>query len=150
MKTFSLTESVGAALGANFMAELTHEDLTQATAATADAVGLLTVPAFTVVQVVATQVLESFEDISDVAFNATVLEVGDSGDADRLLVSQQLNENGSTVLGKAGVAGGFVYTAATPLLATFGSMAAKSLVNIDKGKVRIFLKIVELNTLHGA
>lgn len=133
--------------GATHLVEIDHTDLTMATVDTAQLIPIATVPAGTIVEVVATRLRVPFKDASDAAFNTTALEIGDTGDPDRLLVSQELNVNGTEILGKAGVAGGYVSVGALTVNATFDSMDAKGLVNIDVGVLQIYLKEVELDKL---
>jgi hypothetical protein len=102
---------------------------------------LLTVKPGQLVELIKDEVKTAFEDVSDAAFNSTAVTVGDTADADRLLTSQQVNANGTTVTGKAG-AGAYVYTAETDVNLTVGSMAAKALADIDSGELTVLLKVV--------
>lgn len=134
-------------LGPTHKIIVTHEDLTETTANTAQVIPLLTVALGDLVEVVATYVPTAFQDASDAAFNTTAITIGDGGSANRLLTSQELNVNGSEVLGKAGVAGGYVYLAGDTVDLTVGSMSSKSLSNIDTGELHIFVRKVSLTEL---
>jgi hypothetical protein len=129
---------------------VTHEDLTQATANTAQAVTLLALVAGMMIGKVATRVVTPFTDASDAAFNATTLTIGDTGSANRFLSSQELNSNGTEVLAKAGTNTLNAYNAGDTLLATFGSMTGKALADIDAGEVHIFAEVIDLRKLAGA
>jgi len=135
-----------ATLGPTHKIVLTHEDLTEATAATAQVIPLLTVAIGDLVEVVGTYLPTPFEDASDAAFNTTAITIGDGGSANRLLASQELNVNGTEVLGKAG-AGPYVYVAADMVDVTVGAMTAKSLVDIDAGEVWVFVRVARLSEL---
>lgn len=129
---------------ATHCAVITAADLTEATVNTAQDIALLTTPASKCsVEVVKTVLVTPFEDASDEAFNTNALIIGDSGDTDRLLASQELNENGSRVLKKRGTGTAQVYTAVTVINANIAAMAAKALADIDTGEVHIYLIIDE-------
>jgi hypothetical protein len=166
--------------GATHVAIVTHADLTETTANTAQVIALIAAPANTVARVVKVKNVIPFKDASDAALNTTALTIGDAGDADRLLASTELNVNGTEVLLKQGpvnsnlatvatadgsdagttqtlanalkaafnvlvgllnVGPGHVYASATTINATFGSMADKSLSNIDTGEAHIYLNL---------
>lgn len=128
---------------------VTHADLTEATANTAQDVTLITLPAYSVVKSGATYLKTAFSDASDTAFNTTALIVGDSGDTDRIIASQELNVNGSEVLAKASAVSSipYAYVAATAIKANFASMADKALADLDGGELHIFLEVAQLDTL---
>lgn len=103
MKIYSLVlEEQAAAGGANVRVEVTHADLTEATANTAQTLALLTVDAKMAVRLVKAVLVTPFKDASDAAFNTTPITVGDGSDVDRLLASMEMNVNGSEVLLKPG------------------------------------------------
>lgn len=124
---------------------LTHVDLTETTANTAQTIAILTVAAGQSVTDAAMILNTAFEDASDTALNSTTLIVGDDGDDNRFIASTELNENGTEVDYQHGVAAnmGHMYTAANTVDAIFGSMSGKSLSNIDTGQVTILLKVVD-------
>lgn len=129
--------------GATHVAVITHEDLTETTANTAQTIELMDVANKVAVECVYTDLVTPFEDASDAAFNTNTLIVGDGGDTDRLLASQEMNENGTEVDMKVGTGTNYVYTGADTVDAVIGSMTAKSLSNIDTGEVRIYLKVID-------
>jgi hypothetical protein len=130
---------------------LTYADLTETAANTAQTIAIFTAPVGTVIEKVATRVVTAFEDASDNALNTTTLIVGDDGNDDRYIASQELNVNGSEVLYKLSPVGTttspFVYTTANTVDAIFGSMAAKALNDIDTGEVNIYLAVTDLTKL---
>jgi hypothetical protein len=150
MNIFVLPNEERVSSGFTHRVELTHADLTETAANTAQTIAILTVAAGDMVRNCATKLVIPFEDASDNALNTTTLIVGDDGSTNRYLASQELNLNGTEIDAKAGVATGHVFTAANTIDAIFGSMAAKSLSDIDAGEVHIFLAITELNKLSKA
>ena len=115
--------------GFNYRFVITHEDLTTATDNTAQDITLITLPAYSVVKAAATYLKTPFQLTGTAAYNSNVLIVGDSGDTDRFIASQQLNVNG------------------TEILANFASMAAYDLLELDAGEVHIYLEVAELASL---
>lgn len=129
-------------VGATHLAIITYADLTETTADTAQNVALFTTPAsYCSVELKKSVLVTPFKDASDAAFNTNALIVGDSGDTDRLLASQELNANGTEVLKKIGTGTKMVYTSATVINANIAAMAAKSLSNVDTGEVHLYLCI---------
>jgi len=127
---------------------VTHADLTEAAANTAQTIALLSVEAGDVVTHAATKLVTPFENTADSAYNTTTLIVGDDGSTNRFMSSTELNVNGTEVYWKAGTnTAGFAYTAANTVDAVFGSMAAKSLSNLNAGEVHIFLHVAKLSDL---
>ena len=148
MKVYELPAETKAATGYTHKAVITHSDLTEATANTAQTIELLDVAAGDVVHTAAVKVVTAFSDASDTAFNSTTLIVGDDGSTNRFVTSQELNVNGSEVLYKAATnTAPHAYTAANTVDAVFGSMAAKSLSDIDAGEVHIYLGVNKLTAL---
>lgn len=136
-----LLEEEVAATGANLLVILTHEDLTESTVNTAQAIDLFTKGNGRTVKLVRSKIVTAFEDASDAALNTTTLIVGDSGDDDRLLASQELNENGTEVEIKEGTGTTHAPTSDTTYQATFGSMSGKKLSDIDTGEVHLFFNL---------
>jgi hypothetical protein len=98
---------------ATHVAVVTHEDLTEATANTAQTIPLFTAAANSAVRLVKMILKVAFKDASDAAFNNVAITLGDSGDVDRLLPSTQINENGTEVDFKQGTIGGNIAAVAT-------------------------------------
>lgn len=136
--------ATAAAHGANMMLEVTHADLTQTTAATAQS---LTAPvvAKQAWRLVHAVLLEPFEDTTDTGNNTVAVTVGDTGSATRYLASMELAKNGSYVSVKQGAlnpASGYVYTADDTLTLAFGAPAAgKTLAALNKGRVQFFFQV---------
>lgn len=126
---------------------LTHEDLTQATANTAQVIPILSVNAGSYVSDCATKLVTAFKNSADAAFNTTAITVGDGGSANRFLTSTELNENGTEVYYKAGaLTSPYVYTTADTIDITFNAMSAKALVDLNAGELIVFLNVAELAT----
>lgn len=133
--------------GFTHRARITHTDLTVTATATAQVIPLYTGKKGTTITRVATYVRTAFSDASDSAFNDSALTIGDTGSAARFLASQQLNVNGTEVMAKHGTGTLHTYAAAGSaaiLNATFGSMTAKSLSELDAGEIDIFFGVAEL------
>ena len=151
MKVYPLNDNERATTGFTHRVRITHEDLTETTANTAQTIAIFTVAARDYVQDAAFNLVEKFEDASDNAFNTTTLIVGDDGDTARYIASAELNVNGTEVICGPAVnaKAHYAYTAANTIDAIFGSMADKSLSDIDTGKLDIFLKISRLPDYSG-
>lgn len=136
--------------GFTHKAIITHADLTEATANTAQSVTLLEVEAGDIVQAAAVKLVTAFEDASDNAFNVTTLAIGDD-DVDEFVDEFETNKNGTEVFYAGEIADSTpkVYTVSStgPITATFMSMAAKSLSDIDAGEAHVYLKIAKLSEL---
>ena len=95
MKVYTLNADERAATGFTHRVRITHEDLTETTANTAQTIAIYTVKARDYVQDAAFNLVEKFEDTADNALNTTTLIVGDDGDTARYIASAELNVNGS-------------------------------------------------------
>jgi hypothetical protein len=134
--------------GYNYRFVIDHTDLTTAADNTAQDITLITLPAYSVVLSAATYLKTPFQKTGTSAYNSNLLIVGDSGDTDRLIASQQLNVNGTEVLAKAQASTiPFAYEAATAVVANFASMASYDLLELDAGEVHIFLEVAQLDAL---
>lgn len=131
--------------GATHKVIVTHADLTEATANTAQVLSPITVALGDMVKLVGVRLITDFQDASDAAFNTTAITSGDGGDAARFLASMELNTNGTEVDAKAGVDTLYAYTAADTVDITVNSMTGKSLVNIDQGEVHLYYRVVALS-----
>lgn len=134
--------------GFNYRFVVDHTDLTATTNAAAQDVALITLPANSLVLRAAAYVRTPFANSADSGFNTTAMIVGDSGDTDRFLVSQETNANG-TIIRSRGHASTtpFAYNASTVVNANFASMAGKNLAALDTGEVWIYLFVTSLDSL---
>jgi len=135
--------------GYNYRFVIDHTDLTTSADNTAQDITLITLPANSVIKSAATYLKTPFEKTGTSAYNNNVLIVGDSGDTDRVIASQQVNlNNASDVLAKAHASTiPFAYVGATAIVANFASMAAYDLAELDAGEIHIFLEVAQLDTL---
>jgi hypothetical protein len=149
MKKFTplLLEEIASNGGFTHMVVFTADDLTEATANTAQTIALPKVPKGFVINKGYARLVTPFEDKSDAAFNTTPFILGDAGDDDRYIASSELNKNGTEITYPTFNNTAFQVTADTELLAKFGSMAAKSLSNIDKGELHLVLQIIDTRIL---
>ena len=134
--------------GYNYRFVITHEDLTTAADNTAQDITLITLPAYSVVKSAATYLKTPFQLVGTTAYDNNVLIVGDSGNDDRYIASQQVNVNGTEILAQAQASTTpFANVAATAVVAKFASMAAYSLADLDAGEVHIYLEVAQLDSL---
>jgi hypothetical protein len=134
--------------GYNYRFVITHEDLTEAADNTAQDITLITLPAYSVVKSAATYLKTPFQLVGTTAYDNNVLIVGDSGNDDRYIASQQVNVNGTEILAQAQASTTpFANVAATAVVAKFASMAAYSLADLDAGEVHIYLEVAQLDSL---
>lgn len=134
--------------GFTYHVKITAADLTETTANTAQTIELITVEQGSVVQQVAYNLTVPFQDASDANLNTTTIIVGDAGSTSRFVASKELNVNGSEVLAWTTANDvntlPFVYLEADTIDAVFGSMAAKSLSDVDTGEIDILLSVVNI------
>ena len=131
--------------GANLIVEINADTaLTEATANTAQVLNLFDVRDGHLVEYKGGYLKTPFEDASDAAFNSNTITLGDGGDADRFLVSTQLNVNGTEILYPLPALGAYAYTATDTVDATIGSMTAKSLSEIDTGVILLGFRVSDL------
>ncbi len=138
MKINVLPIETQAAHGFNHEIVLTHEDLTETTANTAQVIDILDLTTGQCVERLAWEVETYFTDASDAALNTTTLLL--KRGSTTLIAATEINSNGTEVA-RARLDTPSTSTASETLTATFGSMAAKSLSDIDAGEVRIFLRL---------
>lgn len=83
-----------------------------------------------------------FQNTADNALNTTTLTLGDAGSATRWMNAVEQNANGSFVSETfPGAAENTKYTANSQIALTLGSMAAKSLSNLNAGKFYVLFAI---------
>lgn len=156
MKLISLTEQEAAESGFTHMAILnTDSFLESAVAAAADTAATgVTFPLFTtkrgdyVPSVVGAAfiLVTPFQDTTDAAFNDVQVELGDANDRNGYIVEMQVNLNGTEVYQKYG-AGALLpvtYDSAVVVNLYVGSMTAKKLSHLNKGKLLTFLKLMRI------
>ena len=126
-----------------------HTDLTETTADTAQAIDLMAVGKGQAVTRAGYVMTENFEDASDADFDDVELTLGDNSAATAIMTAQQINDNGTQIEAALNT-GTKAYAAAATLRATFGSMTAKKLSDLDKGEIKIFLQVTDMAALGGA
>jgi hypothetical protein len=82
-----------------------------------------------------------FKASGDAAFNSTTISVGDTGSATKYVNAVQINENGTEVITSFPGTENQIYTAAGQLQIQFGSMAAKTLSNLNVGKLYVLFAV---------
>ena len=92
---------------------LTHADLTETVANTAQTIQILTTSIGDVVERVALSLQTPFEDSADTAFNTNLVTLGDGNDVDRFLPATEINDNATEVTYASGP--GVVQIVAIPI-----------------------------------
>ncbi len=123
---------------------VTHTDLDESTNNTAQVLELCDVKAGDIILGCAVHVLTSFADAADNAFNTTTIEVGDGGDVDRFLASQEVNANGTIITSKAGTGTLKAFTATDTVDIKVTSMSGKNLAALTKGELIVLLRIANM------
>jgi hypothetical protein len=137
-----------AALEATHIGVLTANDLTQATAAAAQSFNVAALPVGSIITGVWLRLITPFQNPADVPFNATTVDVGDTGSATRWATAQQINANGAFITApQYSATQGGPYAASQFLTVNFNSMAAKSLVNLKVGELHVLVKLLDAKKL---
>jgi hypothetical protein len=118
--------------GYTHICELTADDLTQVTVAAAQTITVAPFSAGDQMMRVFWYLKRPFENTADAAFNTTTVSVGDTAAVTTHLVAAEANINGTEIIYRTGNTT-VLYTTADILTVTFNSMAAKALVNINRG-----------------
>jgi len=130
---------------------VTHADLTETTANTAQVIPLYTTQKGTVILDALMYLETAFEDASDAAFNNNTISIGIGGGAANFMPATQINKNGTEILSFATSNATdtipYAFVAADTIDLTVNSMSGKSLSNIDTGELVIMLRICELAKL---
>lgn len=145
------TQEVTAHGGFTHMAIITADDLNETTANTTQAISLSSIPIGAIIQKLEIRLQVPFQNTADPAYNTTTVIVGDVGSTNRFIASSELNLNGIEIV--VPIFTNTAYgplTAAEIILATFGSQSGKSLSNINKGELHVFVQILDPKPLSDA
>jgi hypothetical protein len=134
--------------GFTHVAQITADDLTQATAAAAQTFNLCGLKKWDIIERVAGVPVVPFQNTADPAFNSTTVSVGDPGGVAKFLAATEANENGAEIAGLGNTPA--IYGGANTLTATVNSMAGKSLLNINRGEYHIFFQLTRLSYVSDA
>jgi hypothetical protein len=146
MEIFELPVETKSATGYTHKAIVTHTDLTETTANTAQSITLLTLAAGDVVHSGAYKLVTPFQDTADAAFNTTAVTTNAAGSA--LISATETNVNGTEVFYKAHTATApLAATSASTVAASFAAMSAKSLSALNAGEVHLFFSVNKLANL---
>ena len=119
---------------------ITANDLTQATANTAQTFDAFALLAGDIIAKAIGDPVVPFQNTGDAAFNSDTVSIGDTGSGTRHTAATEANANGSYAKVQGNTA--FLYTAADKLRITVNSMAAKSLANLNRGEYHAFVSLV--------
>jgi hypothetical protein len=135
--------------GFTHVAILVAAELTQATPATAQTFDICGIKAGDIIYRVAGVPVVPFQNTLDSpAYNDTTVSVGDTGGVATLMAATQANENGTEATGMGNTA--VLYAANNTLRMTVNSMAAKSLVNLNRGEYHVFISLCRLTNVSNA
>lgn len=140
-------EEVAANAGFTHKGIISHLTLVQSVANTAETVKLFRAIAGQIIQKMEVRLAVPFEDTADPAYDTTTLIIGDAGSTNRFITSQELNRNGTEIVIPAFNNTAYQYTADTDVNAIFGSKAGKSISNLNKGEVHIFVQILDVTLI---
>jgi hypothetical protein len=124
---------------------VTADDLTQTTAAAAQTFNLMPIAKGDVILRAMGIPVVPFQNTSDPAFNSDTVSLGDGGSATRYLAATEANANGAFAPSLGSTA--FLYSANDNLVLTVNSMAAKSLVNINRGEYWVLFTFVRSSVI---
>jgi hypothetical protein len=127
--------------GFNLLATITAADLT---ASTADDLNSFTsvIPAKSRISDVLLVLDTPFENTADSANDSTTISVGDGSAVTTFLSATQVNLNGTEVLIKTMTGSATAYATANTLKIVFTPKTSTALTALNKGKVRIYVKLI--------
>jgi hypothetical protein len=135
--------------GYTHVAVITADDLTQATANTAQTITLFALKVGDIVKRIGWYLRVPFQNTADAAFNSDTVSVGDTAAVTTHLAAAEANLNGTEIIWRTGVVN-VLYTAADILTVTFNSMAAKSLLNLNRGELILFISLERMKDVADA
>jgi hypothetical protein len=135
--------------GFTMVAVLTADDLTQATLAALQTITICALQTGDVIQRVAWYLRIPFQNTLDVGFNTTTVSVGDTAAVTTHLTAAEANINLTEIIWRIGNTP-VLYVAPDILTVTFNSMAAKALVNINRGELHLFFALSRLKFVSDA
>ena len=136
-------EERGRHFGAQSVAIIDTDDLTETTAATAQTINLNEVPEGALATVYSLVVETGLADGSDSAFEDVTVEVGETGSSALFVSAQQVaSNNASPIVQNGGTGSEYIGDAADQhLTATFTPESGKSLSDLDAGEIHVFFTI---------
>jgi hypothetical protein len=140
--------------GFTHVAVITANDLTQVTAATAQLIDLCAVQKDDIVYRSIGVPVVPFQNTADAAFNSDTISFGDDGLITRHYAAAEANWNNGAGSGVNAVETmgntAYQYTAAAILRLGVNSMAAKSLVNLNRGEYHCFFCLTRPSRMSNA
>lgn len=125
------------------------KDLTETTANTSMVFNTFKTIVGDVIEKVQAHLDPPFKDSDDAVFNSTAFSVGDANSATRFFNAVQGNENGTEVIDSYNNTAFGPATAETQNTITVAAMAAKSLSNLDVGRLVVLYKLNRAAKVHG-
>lgn len=133
--------------GMTHMTIITADDLTQATANTAQTIKLCDLVAGDVIGAIEDNVVVPFENTAVAGFNTTTRSAGDNALVTTFYAAAEANKNGTVVTKKYSNTAVGPYTSADKVAVTFNAMSAQSLSTINKGELHVFFSILRVDQL---
>lgn len=141
-------ESVGHS-GMTHVTVVTADDLTVTASNTAQSLSIALATG-DILGAVEDSVVVNFQDASDTAFNSSTRSIGDNTAVTTHTAAAEANANGTVVPKKFSNTSVGPYTSANTLKITFNAMAAKALVDIDKGELHVYFRLLRVADLDAA
>lgn len=136
--------------GATHLVEITHEDLTESTNATAQTLEAIDVAANDMVECMFAELVETFKDGDVANADSTELTVGDGSDVDRFLgdsTAMEINGEASQDDRKLGNGTRYFYTSSDTVDVQVTSdttpTTAYALADLDQGIVHLYFRILK-------
>lgn len=150
MKLRPLTTNERAELpGSTHVCVITADDLTQTATNTAQVLTVCALNAGDSVRAFDWDLRVPFQNTGDAAFNSDTISIGDDASATQYAAAAEANANGTFVTWRTGSTV-VLYTAASHILVTVNSMAAKALNNINRGELLIFFTLRRMKNVADA
>jgi hypothetical protein len=128
----------------NIEVEITHEDLTQTGAGTAQTLLAFKVKAaLQSIQLINLELIEPFQDTATASTDSLLVEIGDDGDTDRLCTSTQININGTEVRQKQGTGTVHIFAADNTVDFLFTPKTGTTLASLNRGKLRATFRLMD-------
>lgn len=138
------TQEQAGQAGMTHIAVITADNLQEQTVNTLQTITLCALAAKDIIVKVGWILKTPFKDVSDTAFNTTTVSIGDNSAVTTFLAAFEMNANGTSIPEKFSNTAVGPYTAADKITATFNSMAAKALINIDAGELHVFFQLLRM------
>lgn len=133
--------------GATHLVEITHEDLTESSDATAQTLEAIDVAANDMVECMFAELVETFKESGESDTDSTELIVGDGNDTNRFMEAMEINGEASQDDRKLGTGTKLFYTSSdtvdVEITSDTSPSAAYALSELDQGIVHLYFRIIK-------